>query len=148
MGECGVRIAEPMRSQRTRQLADRIGIASSTLCAVHCLVGPILLVAGTAIPSVWQPDESFHLLLLWAILPAALVAFGLGCWRHKDRWVLALGLVGLMGICAAALAGHERLGEISERALTIGSATLLITAHGRNARLCRTDEGTHEGEAC
>ena len=34
--------------------------------------------------------------MLWLILPAAIVAFGIGCWRHKDRWVLALGIIGFV----------------------------------------------------
>ena len=88
-------------------------------------------------------DESFHLAMLWVILPAAIVAFGIGCWRHKDRRVLALGIIGLTGIVMAATVLHDIVGETGERIVTVISAAILVSAHVRNFRLCRASDCAH-----
>ncbi len=119
-----------------RSLADRVGILVSALCAIHCALGPILLAAGAALPFAFLAEEGLHELLLWAIVPAAVLAFGLGCRRHKDLWVLVLGLLGLVGIVSSVLA-REVVGETGERVLAIASAGLLIVAHVRNFNRCR-----------
>ena len=84
-----------------RSIADGIGLLGSAVCALHCIGAPLLLVVGTTLPASFVSDEVFHQMLLWAILPAALLAFGLGCWQHKDLWVLALGVLGLWGLSSA-----------------------------------------------
>ncbi len=127
-----------------RPVADGIGILGSAACALHCLAAPVLLVAGTALPASFLTDESFHQMLLWAILPASTLAFGLGCWRHKDHWVLLLGALGLFGLTFPVASPHALVGEIGERWMTVGSAGLLIAAHLRNFKRCRGDGCDHE----
>ncbi|MCG8468934.1 MAG: MerC domain-containing protein [Gemmatimonadetes bacterium] len=126
-----------------RPIADGLGLLASTVCAVHCLLLPTLLVAGSTLPSFLLSDESFHRALLWLILPSALIAFGLGCWRHKDRGVLALGTAGLLGIVLSA-ALHDVLGESNERTATLASAAVLVAAHVRNFRRCRASRCDHD----
>ena len=96
-------------------------------------------------PASFLADEAFHQVLLLAVLPASLLAFGLGCWQHKDRGVLLLGALGLLGLCSPVAAPHELLGEVGERWVTVGSAALLIAAHLRNFSRCRAHECSHEG---
>ncbi|MEM7431083.1 MAG: MerC domain-containing protein [Pseudomonadota bacterium] len=127
-----------------RKLADWLGIAASTACGIHCVLLPTLLVTGTIVPASFLGDESFHRALLWLILPAAIIAFGIGCWRHKDRWVLSLGIVGLIGIVAAGTFLHDIIGETGERIATVVSAAILVAAHYRNYRLCRSTSCDHE----
>ena len=136
---------ERTRSLGVRSFADGIGILGSATCALHCIAAPVLLVAGTALPASFVTDESFHQMLLWAILPASTLAFGLGCWRHKDHSVLLLGVLGLLGLSSSVAAPHDLIGEIGERWVTVGSAGLLIAAHLRNFKLCRAVACDHEG---
>lgn len=124
-------------------VADRVGVLASTACAAHCVILPVLLVAGTTVPAWFLGEEVFHQAILFVVLPAALVAFSLGCRRHKDHWVIGLGSVGLLGIVLAAFL-HGPLGESGERILTFGAATLLVLAHVRNYRLCRSANCEHE----
>ncbi len=133
------------RSISARSLADGIGIMGSAVCALHCIAVPALLVAGTTLPASFVADETFHHMLLWAILPAATLAFGLGCWQHKDRWVFLLGVLGLAGLTSSVMVPHELIGEIGERVVTIGSAAVLIAAHLRNFQRCRQSDCDHEG---
>ncbi len=97
-----------------------------------------------ALPASFVTDERFHRMLLWAILPASMLAFGLGCWRHKDHGVLLLGVLGLLGLSSSVAAPHDLIGEIGERFLTVGSAGLLIAGHLRNFKRCRADDCDHE----
>lgn len=137
------------RAYSVRSIADGFGVLASTVCAVHCVIAPTLLVLGTAIPASLLEDEWFHRAMLWVILPAAILAFGLGCRRHRDRWVFVLGGLGLIGIVVAATVLHDVVGESGERVATLASAGLLVAAHVRNFKLCRTVQCDHgEGAAC
>ena len=129
--------------QKLRRFADRIGVVASVTCALHCLLLPVLLAAGTALSATFLGDEAFHKSLLWLIIPAAVLAFGIGCRRHKDRLVLTLALIGLVGLVLAGTVLHDLLGEDYERIATLLSATLLVVAHVRNYRLCRSADCDH-----
>ena len=136
-----------MKTQRmgaTRIFADWFGIAASTACAMHCLLVPTLLVTGTILPASVFADEAFHQMMLWLILPAAIVAFGIGCWRHKDQWVLVLGIAGLAGMVLAVAVLHDLVGELGERIVTVLSAAVLVAAHFRNFQICQSLECKHD----
>lgn len=126
-----------------RKLADSLGIVGSVTCAIHCLLLPALLVAGTSIPSVLVDEHIFHLALAFLVIPSALVAFTLGCRRHRDRWVLGLGAGGVLAMVTVGIAGHDLLGEFWERMLMVAASCLLIAAHLRNYSLCRQSVCEH-----
>lgn len=126
-------------------MADGLGVVSSALCAIHCLAAPALLVAGTALPAAFLADERFHQALLLIVLPAAGIAFAIGCRKHKDQRVLVMAVVGVLGLVLASTLLHDLVGETGERAVTVGAAGFLIAAHVRNYRLCRTDRCEHSG---
>ncbi len=111
---------------------------------MHCILVPTLLVTGTVLPASILGGEFFHLAMIWMILPAAIIAFGIGCWQHKDRWVLGLGIIGLTGIVLSATVLHDVIGEVGEIAGTLLSASILVFAHYRNFRLCRASACAHE----
>ena len=127
-----------LRRQSLRAAVDWLGIAASTACAVHCGLVPVLLVSGSVLPASLLGGEFFHLAMVWLIVPVAVFAFVIGCWQHKDRWVLGLGFAGITGIVLSATMLHDVAGEAGERAGTLVSAALLILAHYRNFRLCRS----------
>ncbi|MEM7282193.1 MAG: MerC domain-containing protein [Pseudomonadota bacterium] len=128
---------------RLSAVADWFGIAASAACGVHCVLLPTLLVTGMVLPTSILGDEAFHKAMLWMIFPAAIIAFGIGCRRHKDRWVVVLAIIGLTGMLAAATVLHDLIGETGERVVTALSAVILVTAHYRNFRLCRTADCQH-----
>ena len=125
-------------------MADWLGIVASTACAMHCVLVPVRLVTGTVLPASILAGDFFHLAMIGIILPAAIVAFGIGCRQHKDRWVLGLGVTGLTGIVVSATVLHELVGEGGERVGTLLSGALLVFAHYRNFRLSRLADCARE----
>lgn len=119
-----------------RTIADGFGVIGATVCALHCVALPALLVLGATVPAVLN-DESFHRSMLWWVVPSAVLAFAIGCWQHKDRTVFLLGALGIAGMVLSGTVIHDVMGEAAEKMVTLGSAALLIAAHLRNFKLCR-----------
>lgn len=114
--------------------ADMIGVVSSTACAIHCAILPMLLITGTMIPA-FLSNELFHEVMIALIIPSALLSFTLGCQRHKSRSVFAFGVAGLFGMVVPFL---TELSEMGEQVVVLLSAAALITAHAINYRLCKS----------
>lgn len=128
-----------LRIVHARALMDRIAIGLSGVCALHCLIAPLALVALPAAAGALLGGEAFHLWLLALILPLSAAALTLGCRRHKDIAVMALGSAGLSILVLAASLGAGWLGEDGERLLTLAGSLTIIAGHMRNFRLCRQD---------
>lgn len=129
---------------RSAQLVlDQIAIGISALCALHCLLAPLALVLVPTLAAAPLADENFHRALVLLVVPASAVALSLGCRRHKDWFVLLAGFGGMAGLVAAAIFGHEVLGESGERIATVVMTILLAAGHVRNFRLCRNDGCEH-----
>lgn len=133
-----------IKTIKLRSMADALGLCGSTICAVHCLFAPLLVVAGIALPVSFLTEELFHRAMLWVVIPAAVIAFGMGCARHRDGWVFLLGALGTAGLAVSALWLHDVVGESGERVATLISTAALAIAHVRNWRLCRAGDCAHD----
>ncbi|MEM7692222.1 MAG: MerC domain-containing protein [Pseudomonadota bacterium] len=130
----------------TQRLLDRFSIGASVVCAVHCVAMPVVLAFFPAIASLTGDEHTFHLLLVWLVLPSSLLAGTLGCAKHKDVFVLLGIFVGLVLLVGTAYLGHDLLGELGEKVATVAATSLLAVAHWRNYMLCRRRDCEH-GEA-
>ena len=119
---------------------DKIAVSTSAFCAIHCLCLPVLLGVFPAVGATVFGQESFHVMLLLLVIPFCVIALSLGCREHKDWLVGALGVIGLSVLIAAALFGHDLLGEAGERGATLLGAAAIAAAHIRNYMLCRRTE--------
>ncbi len=119
---------------------DKFAVSTSTVCGIHCLSLPLVLGVFPAIGTTLLGGEAFHVWLLWAVIPLSLLALSLGCQKHKDMSVLVIGLVGLTFLIIAASIGHDVLGEIGERTITLFGAITIAVGHFRNFKLCRQFE--------
>jgi len=128
-----------------RAIADHISIGLSAVCAVHCLVLPVVVGMVPVFSNLSLGHGHFHQLLLALVLPLSVVALGAGWLRHRDRRVLILGLAGLILMTAAATIAHDLLGHDGERWLTLAGAALLALGHFRNYRRCKPSDGCHQG---
>jgi hypothetical protein len=125
---------------RLQASLDRLAIGVSTLCAFHCLLVPAIVVLFPALGAVLGSDEMFHKALVLFVVPSSIGAPGLGCRRHRDRAVLALGAMGIGTLLVTLAFGHI---EYWERVGTIAGSGLILLAHVRNYRLCREDDCAH-----
>lgn len=157
------------RTCRSHGWLDHFAIGMATVCAVHCLLTPVLMIALPIIATSFFAHEDFHLWMLLLVLPTTGFAIFMGCRRHKDRMVAVLSALGISILFSALV--HERMHNAAhvdaqlhaahcvscERDVfseplpmhaggwinTIGGL-LLAGAHVRNFRLCRKENCKHD----
>ena len=118
-------------------MSDKTAISLSTLCALHCLALPVLVVMLPSLTAWNLASEEAHLWLLVAVIPVSVYALTMGCRKHRQFNIMFLGLIGLALLIIAAWLGHDILGEIGEKTiLTIGAAVIALS-HLLNQRQCR-----------
>ena len=97
-----------------RQRLDRVGIALSALCAVHCLAS-VLLVSVIGLGGEFLLNPAIHRVgLLIATLIAA-VAIGWGAMRHRMAAPFVVAMMGLTFMGGALAVPHG----VNEAVLTV-----------------------------
>lgn len=117
---------------------DFLAVAISGLCAVHCLLLPVVLIAFPILGVGILSDEMFHQLLLWAVLPTSVLAVVLARFGHPDVWVVVLVTLGLATLTLGALWAHDNAAPWVDKALSLSGGAVLAIGHLRNFQLCRT----------
>lgn len=116
---------------RTR--LDRTGIILSGLCAVHCVLGVVLVgVLGLGGEVLLSPE--IHRIGLALALGVGIVSLGFGVLRHGSIGPLLTGGLGLALMAAAIAVGHG----LPEAVLTVIGVTLVALAHLANMRRHRS----------
>ncbi|TYK65750.1 MerC domain-containing protein [Colwellia echini] len=123
----------------TQVVTDKIAIGISMLCAIHCLLLPLILVLLPSLGALQLQNEAFHLWMLIAVIPISTYALTLGCKKHKNYYLLAWGVLGLVLMILAVLFGHEIAGESGEKLLTLFGAMFVSIAHWQNFKRCQQD---------
>ena len=138
---CIIRIT-PMQ-----KIIDNLGITISLICAVHCVILPMIFLIA---PYSFLASHEFHEALIYFILPCAFIAFVLGCRRHKDIKVAAMGTFGII-LLGSALLMHDifhsdqHSEEFTTVLITVLGSILLVLSHLRNRKLCmQEDYSCHE----
>lgn len=122
-------------------LSDKLAVAISSLCVLHCIATPLLLIAVPSLASVSMlSDETFHRVLLFFVIPVGALALTIGYSHHKQIKVLATGIVGLILLSTPILIeaiglDHEVLGETGEVYVTVLASFIIVTAHLINFNL-------------
>lgn len=148
---------------------DHLAISMAVVCAIHCLIVPVLIVAVPLIQTTFFVDKDFHLWMLIAVFPTTLASIMMGCKKHRDRWV---GIACILGLSLLVIAftveqvsqtDAHRSGSIDPaHAETCPTCTglesplnsvvwintlgglFLIIAHSRNFYLCRKHACKHD----
>ena len=148
---------------------DHLAIGMAAVCAIHCLLTPILIMAIPIIATSFFVHQDFHLWMIFLVLPTTIFAVFMGCRNHKDRVVLALSAIGLSVLLFALI--QERVCYASEGDVAVSSVdcetcsrdlsaepipmqagvwlnairgVFLASAHVRNFRLCRKSSCCHD----
>lgn len=106
--------------------ADRVGVAASVLCAIHCGIAPILLIALPTFGQIWAHPAS-HALVAIFIVPLAALSIRKGYKKHRKRWVALFAGIGILCVLVGAVlpaltpkksipvASQENLTEVTEQ---------------------------------
>ena len=127
-----------------QEYTDKFAIGLSMLCAIHCLLLPLLLVALPSISALQLQNEAFHFWMLAAVIPTSIYALTIGCKKHQRYRLLSWGISGLILMLMAVFFGHYIAGESGEKILTLLGAILVVVAHWGNFRRCQQNKScTH-----
>lgn len=120
---------------------DRVAIALSTICIVHCLAMPFVIAVLPLAAFTLAGDGHFHALMLWFVVPTSVLGFGLGVHAHRRPDIVALGAIAIAVLAIAALWGHAAWDPTVEVFVNVGASILLAVAHWRNFREVRRFHG-------
>jgi carbon starvation protein CstA len=120
-----------------QEFTDNFAIILSILCAIHCLLLPLLLVALPSIGALQLQNEAFHFWMLATVIPISIYALTIGCKKHQRYRLLSWGISGLILMLMAVFFGHDIAGESGEKTLTLLGAILVVVAHWGNFRRCQ-----------
>ncbi len=112
-----------------RDRLDGFGVVLSGLCAVHCLLG-LVLVAALGLGGGLVLDPLIHETGLALAIAVGVLTLGLSAWRHGRVGPALIGSGGIMLMALALAFGHGPW----EAVLTICGVALVATAHIRNLR--------------
>ncbi len=118
----------------TSRYFDRIAVALSAICIVHCLAVPIILAILPIAAVTFGPDAHFHWLMLWVVVPTSAIGLSLGYRVHRHIEYSALGVLGLVVLAAAAVWGHASWTVLAETGVSVAGSIVLATAHLGNYR--------------
>lgn len=107
---------------------DRIGVALSGLCAIHCLALPVLLVVLPFVDA-HLLHNAVHPVMAMFVAPVAIRSL------RKETCGAGLLRFGLLMVCMA-LPAHMILGDGFALVLTLAGSALLVVGHRCNLR-CR-----------
>ncbi|RLA26337.1 MAG: MerC domain-containing protein [Gammaproteobacteria bacterium] len=117
-------------------MLDKVAVALSGLCLLHCLLMPVII---TALPFFGQfSARHLHAEILTIVLPISLIALSIGFRRHADKRVVGWGIAGLLLLIVGATLAHNMYGVVADRMLAITGSVILAAAHYRNSRLSRS----------
>jgi hypothetical protein len=114
-----------------RPVLDGLAIGASTLCLVHCLVLPVVLLLVPTLAAVLAVPEEFHVAALAFALPASIAALLAGLRRHHEIRPAIIVVPGLVLLALGALLARE---EWVETVMTVAGALLLSIGHALNWR--------------
>lgn len=118
---------------RRHSRIDLAGIMLSAVCMLHCMLLPVVVLAGVGADMLWHADQDWtHQVMLALVIPISGLALAGGWVRHRRPRVLMMGIAGVALLAFAALYAHDHLGVAADALLTTMGGGLLAIAHWRN----------------
>jgi hypothetical protein len=130
----------PATGNRGRTLAfpvDQIGVWTSTLCVIHCLLTPVVLSLSAVSAHFLPSEERTHRTLAIVIAAIGAIALVKGYRTHRSARVLVFMVVGLAFIFAGAYWGDHLPSHGAEVLVTLIGSGFMIAAHRINHTFCR-----------
>lgn len=113
-------------------MKDKIGIWTSIICLIHCLVFPLM---ATIFPLFIDLDIKVEILLISIALIIGTISFLDNALKHKYWLSLALFLAGFIGLMSGVFLKSETLHVVG--------LMILILAHYKNYQKIKQSDGCH-----
>jgi hypothetical protein len=123
--------------------ADQIGVWTSALCVIHCLLTPVVLSISAVSAHFLPSEERTHRTLAVAIAALGAIALLKGYRQHRSSRVLSLMVVGLTFIFGGAWWGEHLPSHAAEVFVTLIGSGFMISAHRMNHTFCRDCSCSH-----
>lgn len=107
---------------------DRVGIGLSGVCAIHCLLVPVIVSLVPLWPTFEELHGYTHLIFFLAITPTVVLSLQK---KHESKAVTLFLLSGVLVIFLAWFF-NETLGELGEAGITLIGSVSLIWGHWLN----------------
>jgi hypothetical protein len=129
---------EPMQEvgviQTKNVVLDRLGVWVSSLCALHCLLLPLLLPIAPLVASSVFAEQWFERMILSFSILVGFAALFVGFHKyHRQMYPLYSLVLGALIYWNKNIFGHE----YEPFTIAIG-AVLIVAAHYTNMRLCKS----------
>ncbi|GAB56760.1 hypothetical protein GPUN_2646 [Glaciecola punicea ACAM 611] len=112
---------------------DRLGVWLASLCALHCLLLPILIPLAPLIASSFVADAWFERVILSGSILVGFAALFIGFYQYHRQLYPIYSLV----LGALIYWNKHMFGEAYEPVTIAVGALLIIIAHVTNLRLCK-----------
>lgn len=119
------------------RILDRIAISLSSLCLLHCMATPVILLLLPAASLSLAIPESFHIWMLLLAIPVSILALRAG---HKHHRLILPSCAAVTGLCLLGMGAFVIPTEMLELIVTVAGAVCLAAAHFWNARLIAASE--------
>lgn len=113
-----------------KKIWDRLGIAFSSACVVHCLAVAFLPLVFPALTELTH-QSWIHIVVGFIILFTSPMAFIPGYRKHGLTWIMGVAFGGLFLILMGVLSENDVPDQISH-GLSICGSLLLVFAHAKN----------------
>ena len=114
------------------RILDRFTIGLSSLCLVHCLATPLMLLLLPAVGLGFALPESFHIWMLLTAIPVSILALRSG---HRHHRRLLPAITASTGLCLLGYGAIFIVTAKLELVVTVAGALCLAGAHYWNTRL-------------
>lgn len=119
----------PDKSITASVLWDRFGIGVSGICAIHCLIFPVLISLLPISALLPVLHEWLHPVFVATIVP---IVFFASRRSHYDFTITSILVAGFLFVLIGWLAGHYWFGILFETVVTLIGSGLLIAGHWMN----------------
>lgn len=122
---------------KTSMLSDRLAMALSGLCVLHCFALPAIILLLPSSITAFVSDESFHIGMLMTVIPVSFFALISGYRQHRRESFIILGSIGIGFLMLAVTIIENLLGGVGEKSFTLLGAVLVAYAHCLNFKHCK-----------
>lgn len=122
---------------------DKLGIAASIACAIHCAVMPLFISSLPlfGINLIDNKGFEFFMIGVAAVLGILALRHGFKLHHHHHRYIpMLLFLAGIVFLIAKEIVGNHPLWMI------VAAVVLIVSAHFVNYRMCRQANHCHSSD--